>query len=192
MSTPPPGPQGEPTVQAASNFHNAEPRTREERLAAQSREKLEKQQLRARRGCFHRYEEPGSPLVPEPKSPMYADESDRFRRDAAAEMRQQKVEAWKRQQEVYDRKRVELMGKEQQRWEHMAEEAAAEAARMEADEMTRYRSTLRSQFLFNKHHSVPHNILTGEVRPNPAAVPPAPQPPEQPPQGRGGGPPARQ
>jgi hypothetical protein len=29
---------------------------------------------------------------------MYADEADRFRRDAAAEMRQQKVEAWTRQQ----------------------------------------------------------------------------------------------
>ena len=32
-------------------FHNAEPRTREERLTAQSREKLEKGNLRSRRGC---------------------------------------------------------------------------------------------------------------------------------------------
>lgn len=46
--------------------------------------------------------------------------------------------------------------------------------------MTRYRSMLRSQNLFNKNHSVPHNIITGEVRHCPTTlVPPAPIPPQQ-------------
>ena len=81
-----------------STFCNTEPRTREERLVAQSRERLEKKNLLSKRGCFHRYEDPGNPVVPDPKSPMYADESDRFKRGVAAEMRQQKVEAARRQQ----------------------------------------------------------------------------------------------
>lgn len=47
------------------------------------------------------------------------------------------------------------------------------------DEVTRYRSMLRSQNLFNKNHSVPHNIITGEVRHCPETlVPPAPLPPQ--------------
>jgi len=46
------------------------------------------------------------------------------------------------------------------------------------DEVTRYRSVLRSQFLFNKNHSVTHNIITGEARHNTAIVPPAPLPPQ--------------
>jgi len=85
-------------AQNASTFHNTDPRTREERLAAQSREKLEKNLLKTRRGCFHRYEEPGNPIVPQSTSAMYSDESNRFKRDVAGEMRQQKVESWKRQQ----------------------------------------------------------------------------------------------
>lgn len=47
------------------------------------------------------------------------------------------------------------------------------------DETTRYRSMLRSQNLFNKNHSVPHNIITGEVRQLPGHLPPAPLPPQQ-------------
>ena len=46
------------------------------------------------------------------------------------------------------------------------------------DEVTRYRATLRSQNLFNKNHSVTHNIITGEARPNPVPLPPAPLPPQ--------------
>jgi hypothetical protein len=46
------------------------------------------------------------------------------------------------------------------------------------DEVTRYRAVLRSQNLFNKNHSVTHNIITGEARPNPVPVPPAPSPPQ--------------
>eukprot|EP00775_Hariotina_reticulata_P008950 gene8950-9126_t len=47
------------------------------------------------------------------------------------------------------------------------------------DEVTRYRAVLRSQNLFNKSHSVPHNIITGEARHNPVGLPPAPAPPQQ-------------
>ena len=47
------------------------------------------------------------------------------------------------------------------------------------DEVTRYRAVLRSQNLFNKNHSVTHNIITGEARPNPVPVPPAPHAPQR-------------
>lgn len=82
----------------SSEFHNMEPRTREDRLAARAREKLEQSMLRARRGCFHKYEDPGNPVVPEPTSPMYSTETERFKRDVAGEMHQHKVDALMRQQ----------------------------------------------------------------------------------------------
>lgn len=43
------------------------------------------------------------------------------------------------------------------------------------DEVTRYRACLRSQNLFNKSHSVSHNIITGQARHNTLTLPPAPQ-----------------
>jgi hypothetical protein len=45
------------------------------------------------------------------------------------------------------------------------------------DEVVRYRVQMRSQNLFNKSHSVSHNIITGEARHNPVPMPPAPAPP---------------
>jgi hypothetical protein len=42
------------------------------------------------------------------------------------------------------------------------------------DETTRYRAMLRSQNLFNKSHSVSHNIITGEPRHNVVSMTPAP------------------
>ncbi len=79
-----------------SAFHNAEPRTREQRL--QTKETVEKTMLKARRGNYHKYEEAGNPLVPEPTSPLYAAEANRFNRDAAGEIRDEKLAALRRQQ----------------------------------------------------------------------------------------------
>jgi hypothetical protein len=56
-------------------------------------------------------------------------------------------------QEVYDRKRVEQMEKEQQRWDRMAAQAAEEAARMEAVRA----SGLRGK---QNHGSEHFNIIT--------------------------------
>lgn len=42
----------------------------------------------------------------------------------------------------------------------------------------RYRAQMRSQNLFNKSHSVSHNIITGEARYNPVPLPPAPALPQ--------------
>lgn len=42
------------------------------------------------------------------------------------------------------------------------------------DDTIRYRAILRAQNLFEKNHSVPHNLITGEIRHNPVNVPPAP------------------
>lgn len=54
---------------------------------------------------------------------------------------------------------------------------AAAAATHAQDDVTRYRAVLRSQNLFNKSHSVPHNIITGELRHNLVELPSAPAPP---------------
>lgn len=81
-----------------SSFHNAPPRTREERLAALNRDLLEKGNLKARTGGFQKYQEPGNPLVPERTSPLYAAECSRFQRDAAAEIREQKQQELRKQQ----------------------------------------------------------------------------------------------
>lgn len=63
-----------------SQFHNVEPRTREERLAQQGGgERLEKARLRAKG-----IDAPANPLVPVKGSPQYADDNSRFQRDAAA------------------------------------------------------------------------------------------------------------
>jgi hypothetical protein len=42
------------------------------------------------------------------------------------------------------------------------------------DETTRYRAVMRSQNLFNKSHSVSHNIITGEPRRAPPVALPEP------------------
>ena len=47
------------------------------------------------------------------------------------------------------------------------------------DETARYRSMLRSHNLFTKNHSVPHNIINGEMRHCPGPLPPAPLPPSR-------------
>ncbi|KAF6257144.1 flagellar associated protein [Scenedesmus sp. NREL 46B-D3] len=156
------------------SFHNAEPRTRQERLAAVNKEYVEKSMLKARRGNYHKYQEPGNPLVPEPTSPLYAPEASRFNKDAAAEIREQKLQAHQRKQKLYEEKRQKAVAGEQQRWQQMEEERRHEEARMQQDEVVRYRAQMRSQNLFNKSHSVSHNIITGEARHNPVPMPPAP------------------
>ncbi|KAF8059971.1 RE1 [Scenedesmus sp. PABB004] len=237
---------------------------REARHAAQNKDVRERGFLRNRRGGYARPDEcSGNPLQPEPGSPLYAAEANRFYRDVAGELKAQKQQKERRQQELYDRKRQEGLERESARWKEIDAERAAEAERMahvrEAgtrgkqnkssehfniitlnyhptkegqrlqqkarrcggcgaagrgrgarssdrprarrparrsdaawraprprpaargaavqDEMTRYRAELRSQNLFNKSHSVPHNIITGEARSNPVRLPAAPAPP---------------
>lgn len=79
-------------------FHNAEPRTREERVAAANKDMVEKSMLKNRRGNYHKYAEPGNPLVPDPSSPLYAAEQNRFNRDVAGEIREETLQATERQQ----------------------------------------------------------------------------------------------
>uniref|UniRef100_A0A383V3U0 Uncharacterized protein n=1 Tax=Tetradesmus obliquus TaxID=3088 RepID=A0A383V3U0_TETOB len=170
--------------------------------------------LKARRGNYHKYQEPGNPLVPEPTSPLYAPEASRFNTDAAAEIREQKLQAHQLQQKLFEEKRQKAVASEQQRWQQMEEERRREEARMQQvreagirgkqnkssehfniislsyhptkegkqlqykDEVVRYRAQMRSQNLFNKSHSVSHNIITGEARYNPMPLPPAPAPPQ--------------
>lgn len=80
-----------------SSFHNTQPRTREERLAARDKELLEKGRLK------NRYSHGqtaaggmGSPVVPESSSPMF--EPNCFQRDVAGLIKQQKQQAISKQQ----------------------------------------------------------------------------------------------
>jgi hypothetical protein len=47
------------------------------------------------------------------------------------------------------------------------------------DEVARYRSVLRSQFLLKMSHSVAHNIISGETRPSAATAPSVLQQPQE-------------
>lgn len=82
----------------AATFHNVQPRTREERAAAHVKDAKEKNMLKARTGGHFKYETPGNPLIPEPHSPMYANEADRFNRDVAGDMQQKKQEELQKRQ----------------------------------------------------------------------------------------------
>lgn len=78
-----------------SEFHNVEPRTREEREANANKD-LHEQRLKTTRASNL---EVGNPVVPTPASPMYVDESHRLARtNLADEMRQQKLEEYHRKQ----------------------------------------------------------------------------------------------
>jgi hypothetical protein len=79
-----------------SSFHNSQPRTREERLQARSKELLEKGRLRARPGHGPHAEDTGSPLVPDPRSPMF--EANCWQRDVVGLIQQQKQQALSKQQ----------------------------------------------------------------------------------------------
>lgn len=81
-----------------SSFHNTPPRTREERLAAANRDSVEKGNLKSRTGGHHKYQEPGNPIIPEPSSPLYAAESNRFQRGVADEIREQKQQETRKHQ----------------------------------------------------------------------------------------------
>lgn len=78
-----------------SSFHNTQPRTREERLAAQNKEAFEKGRLKTRPGHGPK-PDTGSPLVPDPTSPMY--EANTFQRDVAGLIKQQKLQTINKQQ----------------------------------------------------------------------------------------------
>jgi hypothetical protein len=79
-------------LHAELQFHGAEPRTREQRLASLQRESVERAYLRNRRGGFHSYKDVGNPVVPVPGSPLYAPEDARFSgRGVAEEMREAKL-----------------------------------------------------------------------------------------------------
>lgn len=83
------------------DFHNVAPRTREERLAANDKDALEKMRLDHRRGGHNRFDGSKNPLLPEPNSLSFMSEADRFGTDAAAE--------------EYDRRQRKLLEKEVRR-----------------------------------------------------------------------------
>ena len=95
----PPDYGNEPEPEPA--FHNVAPRTREERLAANDKDALEKMRLEYRRGGHSRFDGSRNPLLPSEDSLSYMSEADRFGTDAAAE--------------EYDRRQRKLLEKEVRR-----------------------------------------------------------------------------
>lgn len=85
-------------ISRMSSFHNTQPRSREERLAAQNKELLEKGRLKTRPGHAGGAAASGSSslTVPDPTSPMY--EPNCFQRDVAAHIKQQKLQTMSKQQ----------------------------------------------------------------------------------------------
>lgn len=80
-----------------SSFHNTEPRTREERVAAHNKEMLEKGRLKARPGHGHTAGDFfTSPLQPDPSSALY--EANCFQRDVAGYIKQEKLHKLNQQQ----------------------------------------------------------------------------------------------
>jgi hypothetical protein len=84
--------------QQQADFHNVAPRTREERLAANDKDTLEKMRLDHRRGGHNRFDGSKNPLLPDQNSLSYMSEADRFGTDAASE--------------EYDRRQRKLLEKE--------------------------------------------------------------------------------
>ena len=81
-------PQGERV-----KFHNVEPRTREERMAMNDKDALEKLRLEHRKGGNYKHVSSDNVIQPPAESAAYMSEADRFGTDAAAEeynRRQQK------------------------------------------------------------------------------------------------------
>lgn len=78
-------------------FHNANPRTREERNAEHNKDAFEKNRIRARQGT-HFEAVVDNPVLPPGHSPSYASPVDRFYRDPAAAEKQRAAEERQRKQ----------------------------------------------------------------------------------------------
>lgn len=100
----------------AAPFKNVEPRTRQERAAANDKEALEKLRLQQRKGGHLRYDGTGNPIKPAESSPMYADEADRFSRDVAAAEHSKRVQAFQKKEEHLQKVRQDNWEKERNRW----------------------------------------------------------------------------
>lgn len=68
-----------------ADFHNVAPRTREERLASNDKDALEKMRLDHRRGGHARFDGSKNPLLPDEGSLSFMSEAERFGTDAAGE-----------------------------------------------------------------------------------------------------------
>ena len=66
-------------------FRNVEPRSRQERLANNDKEMLEKLRLEHRRGGAYRYDNPGNIIQPPEDSAAFISEGERFGTNAAQE-----------------------------------------------------------------------------------------------------------
>ena len=66
-------------------FRNVEPRSRQERLANNDKEMLEKLRLEHRRGGAYRYNNPGNIIQPPEDSAAFMSEGERFGTNAAQE-----------------------------------------------------------------------------------------------------------
>jgi len=132
-------------------FRNVEPRSRQERLANNDKEMLEKLRLEHRRGGAYRYNNPGNIIQPPEDSAAFMSEGERFGTNAAQEEYENRRRRILEREEYLERKREANYQRETARWHKVdlegqwEDEALAELK--EGPVPTRNKSSVKYNFI---------------------------------------------
>eukprot|EP00873_Tetraselmis_striata_P024073 jgi/Tetstr1/444337/TSEL_032228.t1 len=100
-------------------FHNAQPRSREEREAGNDKDSFEKLRLQQRTGGFYSPNCVPNPVAAVQESSQYATEAERFNRDFARDEYERRKAKNLAEEERLARKRYEVYEREKDRWDTM-------------------------------------------------------------------------
>eukprot|EP00826_Nyctotherus_ovalis_P053585 TRINITY_DN6987_c0_g1_i1.p1 TRINITY_DN6987_c0_g1~~TRINITY_DN6987_c0_g1_i1.p1 ORF type:complete len:192 (-),score=65.99 TRINITY_DN6987_c0_g1_i1:47-622(-) len=111
-------------------FNNIAPRTREERTAMKHKDAIEKTNLAIRKGG---YQSSASEEIssPDPKSTYYLPEAERFDRDYAVHEKKEREERWLRRMQETEKRKMEQLNRDSERWRRMDEEQKHEDAKLQ-------------------------------------------------------------
>jgi|MDSW01.1.fsa_nt_gb hypothetical protein len=112
-------------------FHNVEPRTREERMAMNDKDALEKLRLEHRKGGNYKHVGSDNVIQPAAASAAYMSEADRFGTDAAAEEFERRQLKKLQRDEWLERKRAHNYFREEARWQRVHNEQKAEDIKLQ-------------------------------------------------------------
>mmetsp|Transcript_47035 Transcript_47035/g.75313 ORF Transcript_47035/g.75313 Transcript_47035/m.75313 type:complete len:189 (+) Transcript_47035:193-759(+) len=143
-----------------ADFHNVAPRTREERLASNDKDALEKMRLDHRRGGHARFDGSKNPLLPDEGSLSFMSEAERFGTDAAGEEFDKRQRKLLEKEEHYEKRRAMSYQREETRWakvemehryheEHNAEMMASDKAKRNASSVAYNPLTLEYNDTYN-------------------------------------------
>lgn len=149
-----------PTV----SFYNVPPRSRAERKTTTDRDAVEKSRLRERKGAHYQYSDPGGLVAPDDTSTHFMGSKERFKLDAATEVRLDKEDKLRRKATELLRRREENVARDEERWQKMEAAASAAEARvafLQADGGKAQRN--RSGMPFDPVTLAYHSSREGEV-----------------------------